>query len=200
MPPTASVSAAEPSSVAVLSSPTSSVFLPLEHAQIANVTTDSNRTTIFARYSLTGSLCAALGALCVAMPEALSTYGIEHLNALRWMFVFYALIGMTVYILYRQLPILHAHEAFAHPAPLKESRAVVVRIAALFCVDAFAGGLVLNSLLALWLFEKFDLSLAAAGSFFFWSGLLSAFSQLAALRRRRKDALSQAALASQEDD
>lgn len=159
-----------------------SVFLPLEHAQIANVTTDSNRTTIFARYSLTGSLCAALGALCVAMPEALSTYGIEHLNALRWMFVFYALIGMTVYILYRQLPILHAHEAFAHPAPLKESRAVVVRIAALFCVDAFAGGLVLNSLLALWLFEKFDLSLAVAGSFFFWSGLLSAFSQLAAPR------------------
>lgn len=159
-----------------------SVFLPLEHAQIANVTTDINRTTIFARYSLTGSLCAALGALCVAVPEALSTYGIEHLNALRWMFVFYALIGMTVYILYRQLPTQHAHEEIARPAPLKESRAVVVRIAALFCVDSFAGGLVLNSLLALWLFEKFDLSLAAAGSFFFWSGLLSAFSQLAAPR------------------
>ena len=66
------------------------------------------------------------------------------------------------------------------PAPLSESRAIVIRIAALFCVDAFAGGLVVNSLLALWLFGKFDLSLAVAGSFFFWSGLLSAFSQLAA--------------------
>ena len=37
-----------------------------------------------------------------------------------------------------------------------------------------------NSLLALWLFERFGLSLAAAGAFFFWTGLLSAGSQLAA--------------------
>src|SRR6185295_10456209 len=56
----------------------------------------------------------------------------------------------------------------------------VWRLAALFCVDAFAGGLVLNSLLALWLFQRFDLSLASAGAFFFWTGLLSAVSQLAA--------------------
>ena len=56
----------------------------------------------------------------------------------------------------------------------------MLKLAALFSVDAFAGGLVVNSLLALWLFERFDLSLAAAGQFFFWSGLFSAFSQLAA--------------------
>lgn len=53
-------------------------------------------------------------------------------------------------------------------------------MAALFSVDAFAGGLIVNTLLALRLFERFDLSLAAAGQFFFWSGLLSAGSQLAA--------------------
>jgi MFS family permease len=68
----------------------------------------------------------------------------------------------------------------APPAPLKESRGIVIRLAALFSIDAFAGGLVLNSLLALWLFERFGLSLTAAGMFFFWAGLLSAFSQLAA--------------------
>ena len=56
----------------------------------------------------------------------------------------------------------------------------VVKLAALFSVDAFAGGLIVNTLLALWLFERFDLSLAAAGQFFFWAGLLSAGSQLAA--------------------
>ena len=56
----------------------------------------------------------------------------------------------------------------------------MVRLAALFSVDAFAGGLVVNSLLALWLFERFGLSLAAAGAFFFWAGLLTAGSQLAA--------------------
>ena len=60
------------------------------------------------------------------------------------------------------------------------SRSIVVRLAALFSVDAFAGGLVVNSLLALWLLQRFDVSLAQAGLFFFWTGLLSAASQLVA--------------------
>ncbi len=57
---------------------------------------------------------------------------------------------------------------------------MVVRLAALFSIDAFAGGLAVQSLLALWLFQRFDLSLAMAGSFFFWAGMLTALSQLAA--------------------
>jgi hypothetical protein len=56
------------------------------------------------------------------------------------------------------------------PAPLGPSRGIVIKLAALFSVDAFAGGLLVHTLLALWLFERFDLSLAAAGQFFFWAG------------------------------
>jgi len=56
----------------------------------------------------------------------------------------------------------------------------VWKLAALFSVDSFAGGLVINALLALWLFGRFGLSLSAAGAFFFWTGLLSAGSQLVA--------------------
>ena len=56
----------------------------------------------------------------------------------------------------------------------------------LFSVDSFAGGLVVNALLALWLFQRFDMSLASAGQFFFWSGLCSAASQLAAPRIARR--------------
>jgi predicted MFS family arabinose efflux permease len=59
---------------------------------------------------------------------------------------------------------------------LGPSRHIVYRLAALFSLDAFAGGFVVQSLLALWLFERFDLSLSAASLFFFWSGVLSAFS------------------------
>jgi hypothetical protein len=73
------------------------------------------------------------------------------------------------------------HAEVERPAvPLGPSRAIVWRLAGLFSIDSFAGGLVLNSLLALWLFERHGLSLAAAGAFFFWTGLLSAGSQLAA--------------------
>jgi predicted MFS family arabinose efflux permease len=63
---------------------------------------------------------------------------------------------------------------------------MVWRLAALFSVDSFAGGLVVHSLLALWLFKRFDLTLAAAGTFFFWAGVLAAFSQLLAPRLARR--------------
>ena len=96
------------------------------------------------------------------------------------MFVAYGGVGLAVWLLYRKLPEPQPHEQPRPPAPLGASRGVVIRLAALFSVDAFAGGLVVNSLLALWLFQRFELSLAAAGSFFFWAGLLTAASQLAA--------------------
>jgi len=95
------------------------------------------------------------------------------------MFVLYSVIGLTVWWLYRNIS--EVEDAASLPAaPLGPSRAIVVKLSALFSIDAFAGGLVVNSLLALWLFERFGLSLAAAGTFFFFTGLLSAASQLAA--------------------
>lgn len=156
-----------------------SVFLPLEHARLAEAAHGDTRTALFARYSLTGALFAALGALAAAMPDALVPLGIERLAALRGMFVVYGAAGLLVWALYLRLPQPSLHQRPV-PIPLGVSRPTVLKLAALFSVDAFAGGLVVNSLLALWLFERFDLSLAAAGQFFFWSGLFSAFSQLAA--------------------
>lgn len=157
-----------------------SVFLPLEHARLAEAAQGDARTALFARYSLTGALCAALGALAAAVPDGLAAYGIDRLPALRGMFVLYAVVGVTVWLLYLRLPEPPPHELPAAPAPLGVSRGIVLRLAALFSLDAFAGGLVVNSLLALWLFQRFGLSLSAAGAFFFWAGLLTAASQLAA--------------------
>lgn len=157
-----------------------SVFLPLEHARLAEAAQGEARTRLFARYSLAGALFAALGSLVAGVPDVLAGWGWDRLDALRLLFVAYGLTGLTVWGLYRRLPEPPPHERPAPPAPLGASRQIVVRLAALFSVDAFAGGLVLNSLLALWLFQRFDLSLAAAGMFFFWAGLLAAVSQLAA--------------------
>ena len=109
---------------------------------------------MFARYSLTGALCAAVGALAAGVPDALADSGIDRLAALRGMFVAYGGVGALVWLLY--------------------------------ALDSFAGGLVVNSLLALWLFERFGLSLTAAGVFFFWAGLLGALSPLVAPRVARR--------------
>jgi MFS family permease len=154
-----------------------SVFLPLEHASLAEAAEGGARTALFARYTVLGTLCAAIGALAAALPDRLTA--LPRLDALRLMFVLYGLIGCAIWLMYRRLPAPHAAGS-APKAPLGPSRGIVLRLAALFSVDAFAGGLVVNALLALWLFQRFELSLAAAGSFFFWSGLCSAASQLLA--------------------
>lgn len=163
-----------------------SLFLPLEHTRIAEAAEGEARTTLFARYSLMGSLLSALGALAAALPGFLaSKAGVSTLDAMRGMFALYGAIGLAVGVLYLRLPKPHAQEQ-KPPAALGPSRKIVVRLAMLFSVDSFAGGLVVNSLLALWLFQRFDMSVASAGQFFFWSGLCSAASQLAAPRLARR--------------
>ena len=156
------------------------VFLPLEHARLAASSSGDSRTALFARYSLAGSLAGALGALAAALPEWVSSLtDVGPLECMRVMFWLYALIGIAVWLLYREAP-RDQRLPLAAQAPLGKSRAIVLKLAALFSVDAFAGGLLVHSLLALWLFQRFGMSLTAAAAFFFWTGLLSAGSQLAA--------------------
>jgi MFS family permease len=158
-----------------------SVFLPLEQARLADMANAHDRTLLFSRYTFIGAICSALGALAVNVPQVLNGAGLSLLSGLRAMFVFYGLIGLLVFVLYRRLPVRQLDAAGTpEPTALGPSRAIVIKLAALFSLDAFAGGLLVNTLLALWLFARFDLSLAQAGTFFFWTGLLSAASQLAA--------------------
>jgi len=151
------------------------VLVPLEHAVLARSATDHSRTQVFARYSLIGALCTAAGSLAASLPDVLVAAGSSLLAAFRLMFYAYAVLGVVSAVLYRRVPPAHAEEKAAH-APLGPSRATVYKLAALFSIDAFAGGFVAQSLLVLWLFQRFDLSLSAAGLFFFWSSTLSAFS------------------------
>ena len=153
-----------------------SVFVPLEHAALAGHVTDAGRTRMFARYSLVGALAAAGGALAAAAPDVVAPLGLDRLAAIELMFVLYAFLGLLGGVLYAHIPRRRSEPDTKAVSALGPSRRIVVKLAALFSLDAFAGGFVVQSLLALWLFERFDMSLAAAGVFFFWSGVLSAFS------------------------
>ncbi len=153
-----------------------SVFVPLEHAVLAREVADAARTKMFARYSLVGALASAAGALAAALPDLAPSTGLDRLTAIKTMFVLYALLGVIGGAFYWLIPRRRPIDNPDAKAALGPSRSVVYRLAALFSLDAFAGGFVVQSLLALWLFERFDLSLASAGVFFFWSGVLSAFS------------------------
>ena len=151
------------------------VLVPLEHAMLARGVADADRTRAFARYSLTGALATAAGSLAAATPDLLVTMGFTRIASFQAMFYAYAALGLVGAALYRQLPRVQAQDR-AVSTPLGPSRWTVYKLAALFSLDSFAGGLIVQSLLALWLFERFDLSLAAASLFFFWTGVFTAFS------------------------
>lgn len=158
-------------------------FSPLEQTLLARATSPQSRTALFARYSLTGALVAAIGAQAAGVPDLFAGAGdAGMLAAVRGMFVLYGFLGLASLLLYRRLSPALEPEAHEQPVPLGKSRRMVYTLAALFSVDSFAGGFAVQSLLALWLFQRFDLSVAAAGSIFFWTGLLTAFSHLAAAR------------------
>jgi MFS family permease len=153
-----------------------SIFVPLEHAVLSRAVADTERTKMFARYSLIGALAAAVGALAAGTPDALAALGVSRMTALKAMFVGYALLGLAGGMMYARIP---ADATPLHEKPvaaLGPSRGIVYKMAGLFSIDAFAGGFAVQSLIALWLFGKFGLSLSMASLFFFWSGVLAAFS------------------------
>lgn len=161
-----------------------SVFLPTEQALLGGEGDLRARTSGFARYNLAGALFGALGALASGLPElAVSRMGVELSSALRSVFVVYALFGGVLVALYARLHrSIGAPSSSAKRAPLARSRSVVLRLTALFSLDSFGGGFAVQSLVALWLFRRFGLSLAQAGAFFSAAGMLSALSQLASPR------------------
>jgi MFS family permease len=163
-----------------------SVFLPLEHALLAGGVAGHDRTALFARYSLVGALLGAAGTLLAALPELAASWGVARLAAFKAMFVLYALGGLIAALIYRRLGRAEVIDGGPPPSALGPSRWVVYQLAALFSLDAFAGGLVVQSLLALWLFQTFGLSLAVTAQLFFWSGLLTAVSYLAAAPLARR--------------
>ena len=138
-------------------------------------------TAIFSRYNVAGALTGAVGALASALPAIIAAR--IHSNTLaaeRSGFIAYAILALIAATIYWSLtPAIEAEPLVPGVRPLAQSRAIVIRLAALFSLDSFGGGLAIQSLLALWLFRRFHLSIRAAASFFFVTGLLGAFSQFA---------------------
>jgi MFS family permease len=158
------------------STASASAFMPVEHAVLARDTADGERTRAFAHYSLAGALGGACGALAAAIPDLMTRIGFSEIFGIKTMFVLYAVLGFAGCLLYARIPRRPPPKQNELAQALGPSRSIVYKLAALFSLDAFAGGFVVQSLLALWLFEHFGLSLAAASVFFFWGGILSALS------------------------
>jgi MFS family permease len=158
-----------------------SVFLPTEQAILGSQGAPAGRTRLFAFYNVGGTLFGAFGALASGLPEvAADRFDWPLTHAFQLGFGLYGLTAVLVGMLYLGLsrdPVAAA-PADLQAAPLRRSRRIVLSLSALFSLDSFGGGFAVDSMLALWLFARFGISLPTVAAVFFVARLLSAFSQL----------------------
>jgi len=159
-----------------------SIFVPLEQTVLTQTIAAQSRTALFARYSVIGSCATALGVLAAALPDFITAWtGCTRTAAMQLMFGLYAVLGLLALLLYRPLSsaVEMAHEA--PKSPLHESKKLVYGMAALFGMDSFGTGFLVQSLLALWLYQAFAVSVTTTAAILFWSSLCSAVSYLLAV-------------------
>lgn len=155
-------------------------FLSVEQAILPQTTSDKQRTTIFAAYNLVGSLAGALGALAVALPALFDITPLAGYRFLIWSYVAAALVMLFLFSsLSPALEVTVLERASSRQRyGVHRSRAVVARLAALFAIDSFAGGFIVQSLVAYWFHLRYGVDTKVLGSIFFGTNFLSALSFL----------------------
>ena len=161
-----------------------SAFLPLEQSILSSTVPDSDRTALFARFNLVGSLVGSVGALCAGVPVAIAVHmGHSEQSGRHATFVLYGLAGLVVLPAYRSLGhAVRTRNEGPRTALSQQSRRTVLRLSALFSLDSLGGGFATQSIFALWVLHRFGLSTATLGSVFFAAGTVSAFSSLLSAR------------------
>ncbi len=147
-------------------------FLALEQVAVTRSSTREGLTRALSLYNLTGYVASALGAALVTRLTGSPT----------WVFALFlagGVVQLAAYALMRPTPPVPAATRARQGTP---SRALVRRIAALFALDSFAGGFVIQSLVTYWFYTRFDLPLGTLGWIFFGTQILSGLSLLLAAR------------------
>jgi MFS family permease len=165
-------------------------FIAIEQASLSNMLQATQRTAVFAWYNLTGSIATALGSLVGGwMAFTLRASGQTPLDSYRLVIAVYGALGIILAILFMRLS-RFAEVDPAQVAPTKlgihKSRKVVLKLSALFALDSFGGGFVLQSIVAYWFFLRFGASEDMIGAIFFGANLLAGFSALVAARLAAK--------------
>ena len=164
-------------------------FLAIEQSALSQLVSSGRRTGVFAWYNLVGSFATAAGSLAGGgMAKFGQQWGMTPLESYRVVLVGYALMGLVLAWLFRRLsPGVEVRPASPDPQStpvswlgLHRSSRVVLRLAGLFAVDAFAGGFVLQSIVAYWFYLRFGTDEAMLGMIFFGANLLAGISSLAA--------------------
>jgi len=166
-------------------------FLSIEQAALSQVVPDRERTTLFAWYTLAGSLATALGALCAGFVTDALQRTWSPIESYRAVVVAYACLGVVLGLLFRAASSAIDAPTTARDVPtsfaarfsgLHASQRVVLRLSALFALDSFGGGFVVQSFAAYWFYVRFGVDPKTLGTLFFAANVLAGFSALVASR------------------
>lgn len=164
-------------------------FLPIEQAALTQAVPSTRRTHIFTWYNLAGSLATAGGALTGGvLAQLLMKAGIPRAGSYQLIVFFYAVIGLALGVLFMRLspavetPGRGEKQDFSTRFGLHRSKGIVLKLSALFAMDAFAGGFVIQSMMAYWFHIRFGVEPGLLGGIFFGANILAGISALAAAK------------------
>jgi MFS family permease len=166
-------------------------FLAVEQVALTQAAQGRDRTSLFAWYNLAGSFATAAGSLAGGfLSGLLMSRGFGAVASYRSAIIAYAILGGILAMVFAGVSPAIEGERAAKPVRslfrVEQSRSVVTRLSALFALDAFAGGMVVQSIVAYWFFRRFGLSPAALGTLFFGANLAAGVSALTAARIARR--------------
>jgi MFS family permease len=167
-------------------------FLPIEQAALSQVVEDRNRTDVFAWYTLAGAFATALGALAAGFLTNSLERNWTPVGSYRAVVIGYACLGAVLFVMFWSTsPAIEARASvrssearspFARFSGLHRSHGVVLRLAALFALDSFGGGFVVQSFAAYWFYLRFNVDPKTLGTLFFAANVFAGLSALAASR------------------
>lgn len=166
-------------------------FLSIEQASLTQLVTDQKRTQVFAWYNLVGSFATATGALLGGwLAQGLQSNGWTALASYQMVLAGYALAGLALALCFLGLSpaveVVEKANREKRVLGLHKSRKVVLKLSALFALDAFAGGLIVQSMFALWFHMRFGIDTGVIGSIFFGANILAGISALLAVKIAKK--------------
>src|SRR5204863_9019532 len=159
------------------------VFQTVEQAILPQTAPNEKRTWLFSIYNTIANIAGAFGSLFAASVGFFSSLGLSGADAYRPLFVLYAVIGLANFVIFLTLSDkveLAQVEGERRFIGIHRSTTMVAKLSALFGLDSFAGGLVVQSIVAYWFFLRWGLQIADLAVVFFWVGILSGLSLLAA--------------------
>lgn len=160
-------------------------FLAVEQAALSQLLPDDRRTHFFAWYNLVGSFATAVGTLVGGwLAQTLQQNGVGPLHSYQVLLIGYAVGGIVLAFLFSRLSAAvepgRDDSSPIAPLGLHRSRKTVFRLAALFALDAFGGGFVIQSIVIYWFHIKFGVDVGWLGTIFFGANILAGLSALLA--------------------